>query len=142
MKRLVRIPAEGRLGGVCAGIGHYTGIDPTIIRFAWIVLSIVPGFVVGGLIGYLLALLLMPVSEAPPIASRGYRRLARSADRRVAGVCGGLAEYFEVDATVVRIVAVMLAVYPGALVGGGLAYGIAWLLMPPSPGQPMTAHTV
>ena len=51
-RRLTRIPAEGKLGGVCAGLARYVDTDPTVVRLAWIILSVVPGFVIGGLIDY------------------------------------------------------------------------------------------
>ena len=91
-RRLTRRPAEGKLGGVCAGIARYLDTDPTIVRLAWVILSVVPGFVIGGLIAYAAAWVLLPIdgSEAPAFT---LRRLQRSTtDRKIAGVCGGLAE--------------------------------------------------
>ena len=48
-------------------------------------------------------------------------------DRKVAGVCGGLARSFGVDPLVLRIAVVVLTVFGGA---GALLYGLAWLLLP------------
>ena len=60
-----------------------------------------------------------------------YRRLMRSVQNaKIAGVCGGLAEYFNVDPTVVRLIWIALSVVPGALAGGMLAYLIAWIIIP------------
>lgn len=57
-----------------------------------------------------------------------YKRLLRSTtNRKVAGVCGGLAKYLNIDPTVVRI-AYFIAVACGGL-GIGI-YLIMWLLMP------------
>jgi phage shock protein PspC (stress-responsive transcriptional regulator) len=55
------------------------------------------------------------------------RRLTRSeVDKRVAGVCGGLADYFGVDPILVRIAFVLLAVMgPGILL-----YIVLWIVMP------------
>jgi phage shock protein C len=129
-RRLWRIPSEGRLGGVCAGIARYTDIDITFVRLAWVLLSIVPGMIVGGLLVYAGAWLLMPASWEPGPVFSG-RRLSRSVDdRKLAGVCGGIAEYFDVDSTAVRIAVVILAVYPGAIIGGIIAYAISWLVIP------------
>src|SRR4051812_470383 len=56
------------------------------------------------------------------------RRLTRSSeDRMISGVCGGIARYFGVDSTVVRIATVVLALFGGA---GALLYLAALLLMP------------
>lgn len=48
-------------------------------------------------------------------------------DKKIAGVCGGIAEYFEVDSTPVRIVWAIALLCAGA---GLLAYLICWILMP------------
>jgi|SRR5687767_6415660 len=131
-RRLWRIPAEGRLGGVCAGIARYTNVDVTFVRLAWVLLTIVPGMVVGGLLVYAGAWLLMPATWQPvAIPPESGRRLYRSiGDRRIAGVCGGIAEYFNVDSTAVRIAVIVLSIYPGAIICGVIAYLIGWLVIP------------
>ncbi|MFY0689811.1 MAG: PspC domain-containing protein [Cyclobacteriaceae bacterium] len=57
-------------------------------------------------------------------------RLTRSNDRLLGGVCAGLAEYFELDPTLVRVayllVSLLSAAFPGVLV-----YIILWVVMPP-----------
>lgn len=56
------------------------------------------------------------------------RKLTRSeSDRMVAGVCAGLAQYFGIDATIVRIVFVLLAIFGG---GGIILYLAMWLIVP------------
>ncbi|HEY5619815.1 MAG TPA: PspC domain-containing protein [Vicinamibacterales bacterium] len=132
-RRLTRLPADGKLGGVCAGMARYLGTDPTVVRLAWVILSVVPGIIIGGLIAYGVAWVLLPVDglEPPKVP---VKRLQRStADRKIAGVCGGLADYFGVDSTLVRIAAVVLAIYPGAVICGVLVYVIAWFVIPPAP---------
>lgn len=58
------------------------------------------------------------------------QRLTRSRHERViAGVCGGLAEYFDVDPTMVRVVFVLISVLSAAF-PGLLVYGIMWLVVP------------
>ena len=70
------------------------------------------------------------------------RRLFRSAvDRKVGGICGGLADYFDVDPTFVRLAAIILTIYPGAIFFGVLAYGIAWMVIPLSPAPPPPLQT-
>lgn len=53
-------------------------------------------------------------------------RRSRSA-RMIAGVCGGIAEYFGIDANLVRLVMVVLTFFGGT---GVLIYLIAWVLIP------------
>src|SRR5689334_20089564 len=65
--------------------------------------------------------------------SSGSKLLTRSAtDSKIAGVCGGIAEYFGVDATIVRLIWLALSVVPGGIVGGVLAYILAWIVIPVS----------
>ena len=95
--RLTRSQTDGTIAGVCAGLADYFDVDVVLIRAAWVVLSIVPGAIVGGVLAYLAAWLIIPEGTEPAIAPQG-RRLTRSAtDKRIAGICGGLAEYFGVD---------------------------------------------
>jgi len=66
--------------------------------------------------------------------TRSYKRLLRSrVDRKVAGVCGGIAEYLEIDSTVVRLVWLVLILIPVPLVPAIVAYAVAWLVMPEAP---------
>ena len=58
-------------------------------------------------------------------------RLYRSkTERKVAGVCGGIAEYFDVDPTIIRL-AWLIAVFCAG--GGLLAYLIALIVIPEKP---------
>ncbi len=56
------------------------------------------------------------------------KRLTRvEEDRMIAGVCAGVARYFGVDLTMVRIIFVLLALFAS---GGVWLYLILWLIMP------------
>lgn len=55
------------------------------------------------------------------------RKLVKSQDRKLCGVCGGIAEYFGIDSTIVRLVWALAALFAGT---GVLTYIIAALLMP------------
>jgi phage shock protein C len=69
------------------------------------------------------------MSTASPPASQS-RRLTRSRRHKIiAGVCGGIAEYLEVDPTVVRLVYIIASIF-SALFPGILAYIILAFLMP------------
>src|SRR5262245_15270573 len=130
-RRLYRLPSEGKIGGVCAGIAAYLNVDVTVVRLAWVILSIVPGAIIGGVVAYIAACLIMPVSGAPGFADEKRRRLTRSVtDRKIAGVCGGFAEYFDLDPTVVRLAWALLTILPGAIILGIVAYLVAWFIVP------------
>ena len=56
------------------------------------------------------------------------KKLYRSdSDRIIAGVCGGLAEYFEIDSTLIRLIFVILTIWGGV---GLILYIIALIVMP------------
>lgn len=55
------------------------------------------------------------------------KKLALSPNKKIAGVCGGLAEYLEIDATLVRVAWLLLVLCAGV---GLLAYLICWILFP------------
>ena len=69
-RKLYRLPDEGMLGGVCAGLGEYLGVDPTIVRlvFVFLLLTGSAGFWI-----YIIMLLVVPVKpdvqeSAPELA--------------------------------------------------------------------------
>lgn len=57
------------------------------------------------------------------------KRLYRSSDRVVAGVCGGIAEYFDIDPTLIRVAYVILSLFSVAF-PGVLLYIILMILIP------------
>ena len=61
------------------------------------------------------------------------KRLYRSAkDKILGGVCGGVADYFNIDPTIVRILWILFSLIYGS---GILAYIIAWIIIPRNPKQ-------
>ena len=56
------------------------------------------------------------------------KKLVRSADKKIAGVCGGLAEYFGMDASIVRIIWLLATIFTAF--AGVLIYIILMLVMP------------
>jgi phage shock protein C len=64
------------------------------------------------------------------------RKLYRSRTQRmVAGVCGGLAEYFNVDTTMIRVLFLVLTLFGGA---GLVVYVVMWILVPDASKAPPT----
>ena len=209
-KRLYRSQSNKVIAGVCGGIAEYLNADPTIIRIAWILLSllplvpgiliyiaawiiipkdpsktvsstsqgssssvsgagavgiffiiigglflmsnlhifywrdwwdisadyIVPVFLIGAGVVFLLKGTVKAEPESPPTEPSGFQReentgfaespkpqeesgrktLRRSLnDRKLLGVCGGLAEYFEIDPSIVRVAFVVLSIWPFGL---------------------------
>ncbi len=55
------------------------------------------------------------------------KKLRKSYDKKICGVCGGIAEYFDVDPTLIRLAWVVFVMCGGS---GILAYFIAAIIMP------------
>ena len=74
------------------------------------------------------------IDSGSQIPAAGYaKKLTRSStDKKIAGVCGGLAEYLDIDSTVIRLIWVLAFFFGGA---GGLAYLILWVVLPEGPAR-------
>ena len=72
---------------------------------------------------------LVPTAKCGAMAQP--RKLYRSrTDRKLAGVCGGLAQYFNTDATLIRVLFVVMAVLGGS---GLVIYLAMWIIVPNEP---------
>ena len=131
MRRLYRDRWNKKIAGVCGGFGQYLKIDPTIIRLAFILLTIFT-FVLPMAVIYFLAWILMP--EGPKLlVEPTYPQLYRSRkNRKLGGICGGIAKLTKIDATVIRISLVVACIITGFLpviVG----YIVGLLIIPEEP---------
>ena len=66
-RQLTLSTRDKKIAGVCAGFAHYFDVDVTLMRIIWLVLVFVPPGI--GLIGYLLAWLVMPKDESSAVTS-------------------------------------------------------------------------
>ena len=57
-KRLYRSREEKMLGGVCGGIAEYLGVDPTLVRLGWVLLSFTGG---SGILLYIVMSIIVPL---------------------------------------------------------------------------------
>ena len=74
-------------------------------------------------------------------ATGGHKRLMRSStDKKIAGVCAGLADYLDMDPVILRVIWLLCIFCAG---GGIVAYLILWIVLPLAPGGviPTTAPT-
>ena len=60
-RRLYKSNENNMIGGVCGGIAEYFGIDPTVVRLAWVLFCVLGG---SGILAYILAAIVMP--RRPP----------------------------------------------------------------------------
>ncbi|MGN6352928.1 MAG: PspC domain-containing protein [Parafilimonas sp.] len=144
-ERFYRDENNKLIGGVCAGLANYFGIDKLVVRILFIIFTMGFGF---GFIVYLILWVAIPSSASEKIGS--YRkRLFRDPDNKIiGGVCGGLASYFGVSVWIPRLLFIVpflsfvtnwnhwgafnfpnfinLSFSPGAV----LVYIILWLITP------------
>jgi len=59
-------------------------------------------------------------------------------DKKIAGVCGGLGEYFDIDPTIIRLIWVASVLAWGS---GLLAYILAWIIVPEKPKPVVSSET-
>lgn len=59
-KRLMKDTHNQKLCGVCAGFANYLNVDPTLVRLAWVVFTLLGG---SGIIAYIIAALIMPEDD-------------------------------------------------------------------------------
>jgi phage shock protein PspC (stress-responsive transcriptional regulator) len=63
-KRLHRSRTEKMIAGVCGGLAEYFGVDPTLIRVLWVLITLLAGV---GVLLYLILWVVMPLDlPAPP----------------------------------------------------------------------------
>ena len=132
MKKLNRSSEDKKIAGVCAGLGEYFDIDPVFLRLFFLASLFFGG--IGALI-YLLLWIMVPEK-----LGNGARRpaaglhLSRS-DRKIAGVCGGLGEWLEIDPVFLRVAFILFALLCGL---GIVVYVVLWLFLPRAPATPVT----
>lgn len=56
-KKLYKSSKNKMIDGVCAGVGEYFNIDPTLVRLAWVVFCALGG---SGIIAYIVAAIIIP----------------------------------------------------------------------------------
>jgi phage shock protein C len=74
--RLSRPTKEGKIAGVCAGFARHFGLDVTLVRVVWLVLTVWP-LPVFGVIAYIVAWIVMP-KDPDPVPGTSLQPASRS----------------------------------------------------------------
>lgn len=126
-KRLMLSNDDQKILGVCGGLAEYLEIDVLLIRLIFVFLVFIPP-AVGIWIYLVLALILPPNPNSRKETHMEDKKLYLSnTDKKMLGVCGGIAEYLGVDSTVVRAIFAVLFFAFGT---GLLAYFVLYFIMP------------
>lgn len=128
MRRLYRSRYDKKISGICGGLGNYFSTDPNFIRLLVIFLCFLTG-ILPVIIVYIITALVIPVEpEGSPAIE--FRRLYRASNNRIlAGICGGLSNIFNMDATVLRLIMIVSALITG-IFPMLFTYLICWILIP------------
>ena len=141
-RKLYRSRTERSIAGVCGGLAEFFDADPGLFRLVTLLLILF-----GGLSIWIYVILWIVVPEEPvrkftvhdkketnnknnSMETNRKRRLYRVCNGVFAGVCGGVAEYFGLRASSVRLVTLLLILF------GGLSiwiYVLLWLIVPKEP---------
>ena len=134
-KRLYRDTQRKILGGVAAGVAHYFKADPLWVRVLLLLLLFTDAFITFGalssitLISYIVLWIVLPGRDDLTLDEK-IKKLFRNPDDQVlGGVCGGIAAYFGLDATLIRLLFVASIFFGGA---GLIAYIVLWIITPPA----------
>lgn len=128
-RKLHRSVTDREIFGVCGGFSEYFNIDSTFFRIIFVMLALL--FTLGIWIYLIFALVLKHNYDYTSPEYHSDEKLVKIKNgRRIFGVCAGLAEYFDVDLVVLRVIMLL-----GALIGFGIIfYIVAALLMPKEDG--------
>ncbi|TXK36765.1 PspC domain-containing protein [Pontibacter qinzhouensis] len=138
-KKLSRDMSRKMISGVAAGIANYLNIDPLWIRLLFIVLVFGISFTttflwhntnfsfsVGGIFIYIGLWIALPVTYDLP--ETNVKRLFRDPmDKKLGGVASGIAKFFGIDVTLVRVLFLLSMLIGGA---GIMLYIILWIVVP------------
>ena len=118
---------DKKLAGVCDGIAKSLNIDPTFIRIIFVSLALMTA-VVPVLTAYVVgALILTQPPEGYVEFENSYKKITKGKDKKLAGVCDGIAKYFGIDTMIVRLIFVALTFWIG---GGIMAYIVCLIMIP------------
>ncbi|MEO0331347.1 MAG: PspC domain-containing protein, partial [Bacteroidota bacterium] len=132
-RRLYRDTQRKILGGVAAGVAHYFRADPLWVRLLLIFCLFADAFITFGALStitFITYIVFWIVVPGRPDLDQGekVKKLFRNPDDEViGGVTGGLALYFGIDATVLRLLFVLSALFGGS---GLIIYLVLWIITP------------
>lgn len=129
------LSSDKKFLGVCGGVADYLNVDPTLIRIGVVCLSLITA-VIPALIVYIVISFVFPQQpEGYTTVNTAKKLLKSSKNRKLSGVCGGLAEYFGIDATIIRLIFALCVLFIGY---GVMTYLVCLIMMPSEPEQVIT----
>ncbi|MGB3779435.1 MAG: PspC domain-containing protein [Tunicatimonas sp.] len=134
-KKLYRDTQRKILGGVAAGVAHYFKTDPLWVRVLLLLFLFADAFITFGalssitLISYIVLWIVLPSRDDMTVDAKVKKLFRNPDDQVLGGVSSGIAAYFGLDATLIRILFVASIFFGGA---GLIAYIVLWIITPPA----------
>lgn len=130
MKKIY-ISSDKKFLGLCGGLADYFKVDPTLIRIAVACIALYTA-IIPALIAYVVMSFVFPQQPEGYTTTEPAKKLMKSSDnKKISGVCAGIAKYFGMDATIVRFIfALSMLIF-----GFGLTIYIVCLVLMPSEAQ-------
>ncbi len=124
-RKLYRDERRKILGGVCSGLAHYFNVDPVWPRLLFALLAFAT---YGGLVvAYIILWVIIPASNELEDETSA-KKMYRDKDNRViGGVASGLAAFWGIDSTVIRVLFIGMTIFGGL---GLFIYIIMWIALP------------
>ena len=135
MKKLY-LGKDKKFLGVCAGVADYFNVDPTLIRIAVVCLSLLTA-VLPAIVVYVVLGFVFPHQPEGYTVVNTSKKLLKSKDKKISGVCGGLAEYFGIDPTIIRLALALCFLFLGY---GLMVYIVCMIMIPTEPEQVVTEN--
>ncbi|PSR53304.1 hypothetical protein AHMF7605_07055 [Adhaeribacter arboris] len=130
-KRLFRDETRKVIGGVSAGMANYLGIDPLWVRLVFVFFFLLGVFTAGvsaGLVAFIYVICWIALPKSYTLAEVNAKKLFRDPeDKKLGGVCSGLALYFGMDVGIVRLLFLLSVLFGGL---GIPIYIVLWLVVP------------
>ncbi len=133
MKKLY-LSRDKKILGICGGVADYLNVDPTLIRIAVVCVALATAILPVTIV-YVVLGLVFPAAPADYVPTTLAKKLVKGSDKKLAGVCSGLANYFGIDPTIVRLVFALFTLFIGY---GVMTYIVCMIMMPSDPVQVVT----
>lgn len=127
-KKLYKTP-DKKICGVCGGLADYLNIDPTVVRLVAFALTF---FSLG--MAMLVYFVMAFVIENPPmnyseLYTNTSKRITKGQDKKISGVCSGLAKSLNIDPVIIRLGWALLTIFTVGF-AGITTYIVASIIMP------------
>ncbi len=129
------LSSDKKFLGVCGGVADYLNVDPTLIRIGVVCLSLITAIIPALIIYIVLSFVFPQQPEGYTTVNTAKKLIKSSKNKKLTGVCGGLAEYFGIDATIVRLIFALCVLFIGY---GFMTYLVCMIMMPSEPEQVIT----